>query len=211
MRCNTDQVEAVVRMAEKLGASSVKFNVMQPTARGLRLHEKDEALRIAELIQLGRHVETDLAPTTKMSLFFDYPLAFRPLSCIANGNGCDICGILGILGVIPTGHYALCGIGEHVPDLVFGRVGEDRLEAVWHEHQILKELREGMTSKLEGVCARCLMRHLCLGSCIAQNYYEKGNLWAPFWFCQQAEEAGLFPESRLVKVIADENAEVNIR
>jgi SynChlorMet cassette radical SAM/SPASM protein ScmF len=211
MRCNADQVEAVVRMAEKLGASSVKFNVMQPTARGLRLHEKYEALRIAELIQLGRHVETDLAPTTKMSLFFDYPLAFRPLSCIANGNGCDICGILGILGVIPTGHYALCGIGEHVPDLVFGRVGEDRLEAVWHEHQILKELREGMTSKLEGVCARCLMRHLCLGSCIAQNYYEKGNLWAPFWFCQQAEEAGLFPESRLVKVIADENAEVNIR
>jgi SynChlorMet cassette radical SAM/SPASM protein ScmF len=184
-------------MAEELGASSVKFNIVQPTARGQRLHEKDEALSIAELIQLGRRVEMDLAPTTKMSLFFDYPLAFRPLSRLARGDGCDTCGILGILGVIPSGHYALCGIGEHVPELVFGRVGEDHLEAVWHEHQILKELREGMTSKLEGVCARCLMRHLCLGSCIAQNYYEAGSLWAPFWFCQQADAAGFFPESRL--------------
>jgi SynChlorMet cassette radical SAM/SPASM protein ScmF len=197
MRYNVDQVEAVVRMAEKLGASSVKFNVVQPTARGQQLHEKDEALSIAEIVTLGRDVEMDLAQTTKLQLFFDYPHAFRPLSRMAGGDGCDICGILGIVGVIPSGHYALCGIGEHVPELVFGRVGQDRLEAVWMENKVLQELREGMPNKLEGVCARCLMRHLCLGSCIAQNYYEKGSLWAPFWFCQQAEEAGLFPESRL--------------
>jgi SynChlorMet cassette radical SAM/SPASM protein ScmF len=211
MRCNADQVGAVVRMAEKLGASSVKFNVVQPTARGERLHEKDEALSIAELIQLGRHVEMELAPTTKMQLFFDYPLAFRPLSCIADGDGCDICGILGILGVIPAGNYALCGIGEHIPELVFGKVEEDSLEAVWGEHQVLQELREGLPSKLEGVCARCLMKHRCLGSCIAQNYYEAGSLWAPFWFCEQAVDAGLFPASRLVKVIPEGNAHVSVR
>jgi SynChlorMet cassette radical SAM/SPASM protein ScmF len=211
MRCNADQVGAVVRMAEKLGASSVKFNVVQPTARGERLHEKDEALSIAELIQLGRHVEMELAPTTKMQLFFDYPLAFRPLRCIADGDGCDICGILGILGVIPAGNYALCGIGEHIPALVFGEVGEDSLEAVWMESQVLQELREGLPSKLEGVCARCLMKHLCLGSCVAQNYYTARNLWTPFWFCQQAEETGLFPASRLVKVIPEGNAHVNVR
>jgi len=33
--------------------------------------------------------------------------------------------------------------------------------------------------------------------CIAQNYYSKGSLWAPYWFCEQAEAAGLFPASRL--------------
>lgn len=204
MRCNADQVEAVVRMAELLGASSVKFNIVQPTARGQRLYKEGEVLSIAELIQLGRHVEMELAPITRLRLFFDYPLSFRPLSSIANGDGCDICGILGILGVIPSGQYALCGIGEHVPDLVFGTVGEDQLKEVWHENKILNELRKGMPSKLEGVCARCLMRHLCLGSCIAQNYYEQGNLWAPFWFCQQADEAGLFPESRLGAIMKKE-------
>jgi SynChlorMet cassette radical SAM/SPASM protein ScmF len=197
MRCNADEVDAVVHMAEKLGASSVKFNVVQPTARGQQLHEKDEALDIAELIQLGRHVDMELAPSTTLQIFFDYPHAFRPLSRMASGDGCDTCGILGILGVIPTGHYALCGIGEHIPELVFGEVGEDSLEAVWMENQVLQELREGMPSKLEGVCARCLMKHQCLGSCVAQNYYETKNLWAPFWFCQQAEAAGVFPESRI--------------
>lgn len=211
MRCNADQVGAVVRMAKTLGATSVKFNVMQPTARGQRLHEKDEALGIAELIQLGRHVEMELAPTTKMQLFFDYPHAFQPLSRMASGDGCDTCGILGILGVIPAGQYALCGIGEHIPELVFGKVGEDSLEEVWVKNQVLRELREGIPSKLEGVCARCLMKHLCLGSCVAQNYYMAGNLWAPFWFCQQAEEIGLFPASRLVKVIPEGNADVNVR
>jgi SynChlorMet cassette radical SAM/SPASM protein ScmF len=204
MRCNAEQVDAVIRMAEELGASSVKFNVIQPTARGEQLHARDEALSIDELIRLGRHVEIALAPSTNLQLFFDYPLAFRSLSRIASRDSCDSCGILGILGVIPTGNYALCGIGEHIPELIFGDVGEDSLKAVWMENQVLQELRAGMPSKLEGVCARCLMKHLCLGSCIAQNYYEKGNLWAPFWFCHQAEEAGLFPASRLGAAIKRE-------
>lgn len=211
MRCNADHMSAVIRLAEDLGASSVKFNIVQPTARGERVHKKNEALSIAELIQIGRHVEMDLAPTTRIPLFFDYPLAFRPLSRMASGDGCDTCGILGILGVIPTGHYALCGIGEQISELVFGAVGNDLLEAVWQENQVLKDLREGMPNSLSGVCARCLMKHQCLGSCIAQNYYEAGNLWAPYWFCQRAEEARLFPPSRLAKVMSVEDARVNVR
>jgi SynChlorMet cassette radical SAM/SPASM protein ScmF len=210
MRGNADQVDAVVHMAEELGASSVKFNIAQPTARGKRLYERDQALSIAELIQLGRHVEMGLSPKTKTSLFFDYPLAFRPLSRMASDDGCDICGILGILGVIPTGQYALCGIGAHIPELVFGQVEEDKLEEVWRKNQVLQELREGLPSRLGGVCTRCLMRHQCLGSCIAQNYYDAGTLWAPFWFCQQAVEAGLFPASRLVNAMPAVNAQVNI-
>lgn len=209
MRYNADQVDAVVRMAEELGASSVKFNIVQPTARGEQLYKTDETLGIEELVKLGRHVEVGLTPTTSLQLFFDYPLAFRPLSRMASGDGCDTCGILGILGVIPTGQYALCGIGEHVSELVFGEVGEDNLETVWMENQVLQELREGMPSKLEGVCTHCLMRHLCLGSCVAQNYYTTGDLWAPFWFCQQALESGLFPESRLVKVMPQGDATIH--
>jgi SynChlorMet cassette radical SAM/SPASM protein ScmF len=209
MRCNVDQVDAVVRMAEELGASSVKFNIVQPTARGEQLHKTGETLGIEELVRLGRHVELDLTPTTNLPLFFDYPLAFRPLSRMASGDGCDTCGILGILGVIPTGQYALCGIGEHVSELVFGEVEENNLETVWMENKVLQELRQGLPARLRGVCSRCLMRHLCLGSCVAQNYYTTGDLWAPFWFCQQAEESGLFPESRLIKMRPERNEKLN--
>ncbi len=197
MRTNAGQVDAMVRMVEELGASTLKFNVVQPTARGEKLHESQATLGIAELIELGRHVEEELAPKTRLKLFFHYPYAFRALHRLASGDGCGACGIFGILGVIPSGHYALCGIGEQVPDLIFGAVGKARLEEVWRDNPILNALREGLPERLEGVCGRCLMKGSCLGLCVAQNYYSKGSLWAPYWFCEQAEEAGLFPVSRL--------------
>jgi SynChlorMet cassette radical SAM/SPASM protein ScmF len=197
MRCNVDQVEAVIRMAERLGARSVKFNVVQPTGRGERFRDGTDGLRVTELIELGRRVETELASDTQLELIFDYPLAFRGLSRIASGEGCGVCGILGILGVVASGHYALCGIGQQVPELVFGRVGVDPLEQVWGEAPVLNELRAGLPERLEGVCRQCLMKYRCLGSCVAQNYYRSGRLWEPFWFCQEAERLGLFPASRL--------------
>jgi len=197
MRSNAGQVDDMVRIVEELGAASLKFNVVQPSARGEKLHEDLETLPIDKLIELGRHVEQELVPKTKLKLFFHHPHAFKALNRIASWDGCSACGIFGILGVIANGHYALCGIGEQVPDLIFGEVGKDRLETVWKENSILKALREGLPERLEGVCGRCLMKGLCLGSCVAQNYYSNGNLWAPYWFCEQAEKAGLFPASRL--------------
>jgi len=197
MRKNVAQVDAMVLMAEELGASSLKFNVVQPTARGQKLHEAQETLTMADLIELGRYVEQELAPKAKLEIFFHHPPAFKNLRRVASGDGCGACGIFGIMGVIASGHYALCGIGEQVPDLIFGAVGEARLEDVWRDNAILKALREGLPERLEGVCGICLMKGLCLGACVAQNYYAKGSLWAPYWFCEQAQKAGLFPASRL--------------
>jgi len=197
MRSNNAQVDAIVGMAEELGAGSVKFNVVQPTARGEKLHENQETLNIADLVKLGRHVEQELAPKVKLKLLIGNPQAFRALHRIASGDDCSSCGIFGVLGVIASGHYALCGIGEQEPDLVFGEVGKDHLEEVWRENAILKAVREGLPERLEGVCGRCLMKRTCLGHCIAQNYYRKNSLWAQNWFCEQAQEAGLFPASRL--------------
>jgi SynChlorMet cassette radical SAM/SPASM protein ScmF len=154
-------------------------------------------LTIAELITLGQRVERELAPTTKLRLHFDYPHAFRSLSRFATGDGCGVCGIKHILGVLATGHYALCGIGEQVPELVFGSVGLDSLEEIWRDHPILTAIRNGIPARLTGVCGRCLMKSRCLGSCVAQNYYRSRDLFAPFWFCEEAEGAGLFPASRL--------------
>lgn len=195
---NAGQVEAMVRLAEKLGASSVKFNLIQPSGRGARLHDNSHGLSVDQLIQLGRHVDTELAPATPLPLYFDYPMAFRPLSRLFGGDGCGRCGILNILGVIPTGHYALCGIGEQAPALIFGQVGVEALDEIWRNNAVLNQLRASVPGGLDGVCGRCVMKHLCLGSCIAQNYYHSGRLTAPFWFCEQAEAAGLFPESRLL-------------
>jgi SynChlorMet cassette radical SAM/SPASM protein ScmF len=199
MRRNKDQMEAMVSLAEDLGARSVKFNIVQPTARGEIMHQAGETLTIEELVNLGQWVETTISASTSMRLYYDHPLAFRPLEKMFadNENGCGICGILGILGILADGSYALCGIGKTVPDLVFGHAVNDRLEDIWTKTPVLQELRAGIPHRLEGICRDCLMKSLCLGSCIAQNYYSRKNIWAPFWYCEEAYTQGIFPETRM--------------
>lgn len=198
-RRNVGQVEQIVRMAESIGAESVKFNHLQPTARGSKMYENGEALSIGELVALGEWMERTLIPSTALRIDPGHPVAFRPLGRIfGNKPGeCGLCGIFGVLGVLASGKYALCGIGEHIPELVFGNAGSDDLDSVWAENPVLNDIRNGMPHRLQGICGECLFREKCLGSCIAQNYYAKRHLWAPFWYCQQAYEAGLFPSARL--------------
>ncbi len=200
MRSNAREVEEMVRLAESLGAASLKFNIMQPTARAENLFLSGEALSIKEIIAAQRYIEGILSPSTKVKLIFDSPSAFHTISSIVNKKAPGFCGIRGIIGVLATGYYALCGIGATVPELVFGKVGKDRLEDVWRNNAILKEVREGLPEKLSGTCTRCLMKDLCMGSCIAQNYYATGKIYGSYWFCERAEEAGVFPKTRMIKI-----------
>lgn len=199
MKMNVDQVEQMARLVETLGAESVKFNLIQPIKRGLTLHEKKESLTIEQMIDLGRFVEDILAPQTPLRLDYDHPMAFRPLSKLfgEEGEGCGACGIRSILGVLSDGSYALCGIGMNVPKLVFGHAANDRLADVWEKAALLNEVRAGLPEKLEGVCGKCLMKGLCLGGCLAQNYSANGHLFGPFWYCDLAYRKGLFPGTRL--------------
>jgi SynChlorMet cassette radical SAM/SPASM protein ScmF len=199
MRRNKNQMEHFVRLAGSLGAGSVKFNIVQPTARGEIMHESGEALGIEELVDLGRWVETTLSDSSPLPLYFSHPIAFRPLGKMfgTNGDGCGVCGIFSILGVLADGSYALCGIGETVSDLVFGHAGIDFLKHVWTNTPVLQEIREELPHRLEGICGDCFMKEICLGSCLAQNYYRNKSLWEPFWFCEEARNRGLFPETRV--------------
>ena len=201
MQKNKHQVEAIIGLAESLGARSVKYNVMMPCARGEEMHKRGEAVSMEELVEIGRRVESELAPRAAIKVIYHHPAAFRPLGRMygESGDGCSACGIFGILGVLSDGSYALCGIGEQVPELVFGNAAKDKLEDVWKNTPILNEIRQGMPGKMEGLCAECLMKNLCLGSCVAQNYYGSKNLFAGFWYCEEARKRGLFPVSRLLR------------
>jgi SynChlorMet cassette radical SAM/SPASM protein ScmF len=191
----------MVKLAESMGAHSVKFNVVQPMGRGEGLHRECETIPIQELVAIGKWVENELAFATSMPIFYDHPLAFRPMSRMFGecAYGCSQCKILNIIGVLSDGSYALCGVGEAVPDLGFGHVTEDRLEDVWRENPVILALRDGMPHRIEGICSECVMRFLCLGACVAQNYYRSGSLWATNWFCEEAMKAGLFPSSRMAR------------
>jgi SynChlorMet cassette radical SAM/SPASM protein ScmF len=199
MRSNKREIEPLVDLAKSLGAGSLKINIVQPTARGQKMHRSGQTLSVEELVEMGEWAEGKLAKEKKFRIIFSHPHAFQPLSRMfgSNANNCGICRILNIIGVLGNGMYALCGIGETVPELVFGDARTAKLEDVWNNNPVLNELRAGLPSKIKGICAECLMRGICLGSCIAQNYFLNKDLWSPFWYCQQAHEKGLFPKTRL--------------
>jgi SynChlorMet cassette radical SAM/SPASM protein ScmF len=201
MKRNYNQVEDMVHLAESIGAESVKINIVQPTARGKHLHDTCETLEIEDLIELGHWVETELVLSTDLPVYFSHPLAFRPLGKIfSDGNdNCATCGILGIIGVLADGSYALCGIGQTVPELIFGHAERDRLKDVWRDSRILNDIREGLPARFEGICGNCVMKSRCLGSCLAENFCVSGSFWAPYWYCDSAYRCGLFPKSRMVK------------
>lgn len=193
---NRDQIEAMIKLAVELKAGSIKFNLVQPTSRGEKMHQAGKTLTIQDLIALGDWVDNILAAKYDIRIHYHRPIAFKPMGKLFGGNGLGKCNILGIIGVLATGVYALCGIGESVPELIFGDAKKDSLKAVWENHAILNEIRSGMPEKMEGICKECILKHYCLGSCIAQNYYSTKNLWSGFWFCEQANHLNLFPATR---------------
>lgn len=195
MRANVAEVDDLLLLAERVGAGSVKFNIVQPTLRGEQLHNDNQALTVPELIALHWRVEHELAERFSFPIFFDIPIAFRSLTRIL-ANGASHCGIHNILGLLPDGSYALCGIGINVPEMVFGHVGEGALETIWRNHEILIQIREDLPTNLTGICGRCLMKIVCLGACVAQTYYAQHDLSASFWFCAEADRLELFPYHR---------------
>jgi SynChlorMet cassette radical SAM/SPASM protein ScmF len=192
---NVDEIEALVQLTEDLGASSVKFNIIQPTGRGGLMTERGQTLGVERLLKLGKWLDTEVQQRSSISLYYSWPMAFYNTKKLLTFNGYS-CSIFNILGILHTGHLAMCGIGEQEADLCYGQLGVDRLVDVWCTNPILVKLRQQLPAGLEGVCGECIFRDRCLGMCVAENYYYYRSLTAPYWFCQDVAELGLFPASR---------------
>jgi len=198
MRENVHQYEEIITLAESLGVRSLKFNIVQPTERGLALHESQRDVTIEEYIKIGKHIEGELLDSTSINLYYDHPIAFRPLHRLMDPDKSGgTCGIKTILGVLADGTYALCGIGTSIEEMNFGKAGIDSLASVWKENDIINSIRYDLPKGFTGICSKCMMRDQCMGACIAQNYYRTQDIHAPFWYCEEAYKKGLFPSSRL--------------
>lgn len=192
---NVHEIEALVQLAESMGAGSVKLGIVHPSGRGDLMAQRDQVLDFPRLIELGKWVSEYLQESSSIPLYYHWPMAFFSLKQLMAYAGYT-CNIFTILGILPSGHMAMCGIGTQVPNLCYGRLGEDRISDVWTSHPMLIDLRRKLPAELEGICGECVLRNRCLGSCVADNYHRSGRLTAAYWFCQEADERGFFPASR---------------
>jgi SynChlorMet cassette radical SAM/SPASM protein ScmF len=192
---NLDEVEPLAQWATAAGCSSLKLNIIQETGRGGFFEERVQGIQ--RLIELGRWVETEVQARVTIPLYYSWPPAFQRLGRLSYRAGCNSCDIFNILGILHSGHLALCGIGVQDENLVYGLLGKDSVAEVWTTHPIILQIRENVPQQLERICGNCLLREVCMGFCVADNYHRTGNLLAPFWFCDVANRAGLFPARRI--------------
>ena len=192
---NVIEIEALVRLAEKLGAGSVKIGIAHSIGRGSVMAERGELLDLQNLIKIGKWIEGYLQKQVSIPVYYNWPMAFYSLKSLRTVKTVT-CNIFGILGILSTGHLSMCGIGEQEPELCYGMLGQERVADIWLTHPLLHELRKKIPEGLEGICGECILRDRCLGSCVAQCYHNTKSLTAPFWFCQAADEVGIFPHAR---------------
>ena len=201
MKENEDRIEAMVSFAARVKAGSVKFNFVAPISRGKSLEKQGHLLPLQRICEINTRILTELQNEAPLPLFTNIPIAFSPLHYLFEGKAgvgaCSRCSIQNVLGVLSDGSYAMCGIGENVPEMIYGHASRDTLSDLWASAPVLKDVREKIPNHLEGVCSQCVMKKLCLGFCPAFSYYTKQSVSAPYWFCEAAHEQGLFPATRL--------------
>ncbi|MBU1747972.1 MAG: radical SAM protein, partial [Chloroflexi bacterium] len=164
-RGNRDQIEDVVRLAATHGAGSVKINPVTNSGRGTAMHERGEGLDFHERMALAHYVYDELRPRLReealpISLVLNTSLALMPIrEMMRRGGRTGDCGVLGILGMLGNGDIVLCGIGRTIPDLVYGRLGEDSIRDIWLTHPTILELRRVLADEASypGVCGECTL------------------------------------------------------
>jgi SynChlorMet cassette radical SAM/SPASM protein ScmF len=191
---NLSEVDDVVKLAERLDCGSVKFNHVHKVGRGEKFND-DQIVSVPELISLYRYIEAEVAPKTRLTVYFDIPIAFASIRKVRQ-NSRKLCAVRNILGLLAGGELALCGIGITIPELIYGSIEKDDLREIWNTGAGLIRLREQIPEQLEGICGQCLLRGVCQGACVANNYHISGKLNAPFYFCDTADALGLFPANR---------------
>ncbi|MCK4851695.1 MAG: radical SAM protein [Candidatus Omnitrophica bacterium] len=187
-----------IRLMQGLKVSDVKINTISSIGRGGDMRDTGLIPSVAQVLAFSKEL-CKISEGFQGSLFLDIPLAFKGLEEIKY-RGCGVCSIKNILGILSDGSVSICGIGLVNDELIFGNVRGDPslLNEIWRHDPVLKQIREGIPSKLEGVCGICVFRNRCLGGCRAEVYHNTGSLFAPYSFCQEAFEKGLFPSTRLI-------------
>lgn len=194
-RKNRAELPGLISLSRELGAGSLKINPLMPCGRGKEVFQEEQNLACGELIQLYRMTEEEWPSDGDLEIIFDLPVALRSIGDIKR-RGIVECRIMNILGVLANGDFSVCGIGQTSGALRMGNIQHDSVVDVWHDNPILTDLRHDLPGRLKGICGRCLFRFQCLGSCRANAYSMHQDLFAPFFLCQEADEAGLFPKSR---------------
>jgi len=198
-RGNLNQVDDLVQLAADRGAHSVKNSPVTKGGRGTAMYENNEALDFDQRLKLAQYIYNELQQKSPIRIIINSPPALTPIpEIMRKGGRTGDCGVRRIFGILGTGDIALCGIGRTIPDLVYGRLGQDSVRDIWLHHPRILKLRRDLDAldAYPELCRACVHLRSCRTGCVAQNYVEGSNLIWPDRMCEEAAQRDAFPATR---------------
>ncbi|MFH2034318.1 MAG: SPASM domain-containing protein, partial [Candidatus Margulisiibacteriota bacterium] len=197
---NKHEFRDLIMMCKELGCKNMKVNKPTHIARGENLEKAGELLTIKQILDYYK-IARQYSEELDFEIIYSVPPAFKPLDRVAKESGCK-CSIHRLLGITGDGTISMCGIVRTVDNLSMGNIKTADLAKVWNDDPILNRIRDEIPDRLTGICQNCIHKKACMAYCVALNYFDMGQLTAPFKFCQDAHEEGLFPRTRLIQKVA---------
>jgi len=191
---NLRHVEGTLSLCRDLGIRSLKVNPIIPLGRASG--EMRPYLLDCDGIRTLINEVNRLSVNSGVSITVDVPYSLQPLDSLISGSG--NCHFLNILSILPNGDISFCGFGSSEQSRVIGNAGRDRIESIWDANEMVKHLRDGLPSKLTGVCSACLFKTKCRGGCRALAFADSKNFFGPHPICAMFLQQGKFPISRLL-------------
>lgn len=194
---NLGELEQIILIAYKLGVNLIRINFLQyGSGKRINVLKNDEGdLSILEIIELKNKIGEVMAKT-RIKVLTNLPFSFYQPNEI-NDMKYRVCGTKNALGILPDGTVSLCGVGQLNEELNMGNINVNSIKQIWNDNEIIKYIRDCLPQKLEGVCGKCVLRTICCGYCVAQNYMDNGKLNSPYGLCKLLYENNLFPEKYL--------------
>jgi radical SAM protein with 4Fe4S-binding SPASM domain len=172
------------------------FPIVNPVGRGSELRDDltltpVEYEHVFQLILGGLHgykggVLIKVPPAAIPSRYLQYFMRDKRVNFLVSCS-------FPLLGILPDGTLSVCALTGADGGLVLGHLRKDSVaEVVKNSIEPLRKDYENAT--LTGICADCVFRHSCKGSCRAYAYSEFGSFIGPHPLCAALEKEGLFPK-----------------
>jgi SynChlorMet cassette radical SAM/SPASM protein ScmF len=177
-----------------------KINIILPSGRAAMLEEDGLLFRPADLVRISEEVGA-LAGGYPFKVLLHVEPAFVPLHHMSAGFcGGGHCGYRNALSILADGTVSICSLGKMSAAYTFGQVDDIDVHELWENNVRLKEIHDGVETRLQGVCGQCVFRKKCAGGCRAHALLTYGDFFAPAPMCQAYYDSGAFPKSRLIPI-----------
>jgi pyrroloquinoline quinone biosynthesis protein E len=167
-RLNIDHVEAILDMAERMGADYLELANTQ--YYGWAWHNRDQLLPSREQVERAEQATARFRERMghRMKVFFVVPDYFerRPKPCM-NGLGSIF------LTVTPDGTALPCHAAKMLPGLDFPNVKQHGVEWIWRDSPAFNHYRGD--SWMKEPCRSCPEKHKDFGGCRCQAYLMTGD------------------------------------